>query len=113
MNKIELTFGEKTLTAKLGIGFIGNYLKSSGQKLEEMFEEFQKNPLYVAPNLMYHALLKGGNELTLEEVEDLIDDDGGVTSLQLQKFINAFAASLTTDLPDENVGKPKPKKKAT
>lgn len=111
MNKIDLKFGEKTFTAKFGIGFIGAYLKASGQKIEEMFLELQNNPLYVAPNLLFHAIKKGTPEaeLTVEQVEDMIDADGGVSSPQLMNFINAFSASLTTTLP-ETVGKPKRKK---
>lgn len=106
MNKIDLNFGGETFTAKFGIGFIGAYLKHTGTSVTDMFTEFQTNPFYVAPNLMYHAILKGGKEVTLEQVEDMIDADGGMNSPELARFINAFAESLTVNLPEE-AGKPK------
>ena len=106
MNKIELNFGGEQFTAKFGIGFIGAYLKSSGTSINELFTEFQSNPFFVAPNLIYHAIIKGGGDITLEKVEDMIDADGGINSPELLKFINAFAESLTVNLPEE-AGKPK------
>lgn len=99
MNKVELNFGERTLTAKFGIGFIGRYLKANEQTLNEMFKEFQENPFLTAPNLLYHSVKETGEDITLQDIEDLIDDNGGVNSPQLIAFIEAFTQSLTVNMP--------------
>ena len=107
-NKIVLKFWEKTFTARFGIGFIGNYLKDEGVSIQDMFKSFQDNPFYVAPKLMYHAIAKGTPEaeLTENDIEDLIDDDGGLASPQLALFIEAFGNSLAVEAP-QKVGRPK------
>lgn len=107
MKKIELKFGEKTFTAKFGIGFIGRYLKANDQTIEQMFTDFQANPFYTAPNLMFFSIKEGTPDvdITVNDIEDLIDESGGVNSPQLIEFINAFTQSLTVENPQE-VGKP-------
>ena len=107
MNKVELKFGSRTLTAKFGIGFIGRYLKSNEQTLNEMFKEFQENPFLTAPNLLYYSVKETGEDITLQDIEDLIDDNGGVNSPQLIAFIEAFTQSLTVNMP---VAEGKPQK---
>ena len=107
MKKIDLKFGDKTFTAKFGIGFIGRYLKENNQKIDQMFADFEANPFYTAPNLMYYAIKEGTPDFSLSapEFEELIDDNGGINCPQLISFIEAFTKSLTADLPAESVGK--------
>lgn len=106
MNFTILKFGENEYKAKLGLAVIGNILKEEEITLEEFFALFGKNTPYIAPKLMYYALKKGEPQksFTLEEVEDMIDEDGGLASPNLEKLILAFTATLQVD---KEVGKQK------
>lgn len=112
MNKVVLKFGPQVFTAKFGIGFIGRYLEKRGQSIDEMFKDFQSNPFAVVPEMMYNSVKEGteGFELSQSDFEDLIDEDGGISSKQLEVFITAFTKSITVNSPD--LGKPKAKAKA-
>lgn len=115
MNKIVLKFGDLELTAKFGIGFMGRYLEKRGIELTELFEKFSKNPLLIVPDMMYNAIIEGTPDfgMTESDFEDLIDEDGGIVSKQLEVFSLAFANSIKVNFPNEagNVGKPMPKAK--
>jgi len=106
MNKVVLKFGDLEFTAKFGLATIGNLLKKESLSLQEFFSMFESNIAYIAPKLLFHAIKKGdpAKEITEEQVEDLIDEDGGFNSPQLSVFITAFGKSIKTD----NVGKPNP-----
>lgn len=114
MNKVELVFGKRKFTAKFGVVSIGRYLKDKGQSIEEMFKEFQSNPFFTGPSLMYHSIKEGTKDLKLteDEFEDLIDGSGGFNSPQLIQFLKVFGESLTVDNP-EAVGKLKTEKAKT
>lgn len=109
MKKIELTFGDRTFTAKFGVVFLGKYLKSTSQSIQEMLTEFQSNPFYEGPNLMYASFkhFDPTLELSFDELADLLDENGGVQSPQLIAFIQAFTDSITVDIPAETLGKSK------
>ncbi|QIY92244.1 hypothetical protein [Chryseobacterium gallinarum] len=109
MNHTFLTFNGNEYKAKFGLTVIGNTVKTLNVDFKEFFELFKKNiPLVVAP-LLWHAISKGQPErkFTLEEVEDWLDDDGGLSSPQLIKFIEAFTASITTEEKQQAQGKKK------
>lgn len=106
MNFTILKFGENEYKAKLGLAVIGNILKEEEITLEEFFALFDKNAPYITIRLLYHALRKGEPEksFTLEQVEDMADEDGGLYSPSLQKLISAFTATLKFE---KEVGKQK------
>lgn len=108
MNHTILTFEGKEYKAKFGLAVIGNTIKHLDLELQEFFQMFAKNLPLVAAPLMYNSLKKGNPEiaLSLEDVEDIIDEDGGLTSPQLIKFIESFTASITTQQKTE-MGKQK------
>ncbi|ROI02943.1 hypothetical protein EGI16_12295 [Chryseobacterium sp. G0240] len=109
MNHTILTFNGQEYKAKFGLAVIGNTVKELRTDLTEFFDLFAKNLPLVAAPLIYNSLKKGNPEkaFTLEEVEDLIDEDGGLASPQLVKFIEAFTASITTEQKQEVQGKKK------
>lgn len=115
MNKVVLKFGEKEYLAKFGIGFIGRYLAKSEIKIDKLLSDFEENTFLRVPDMMYNAIIEGTPEfsLTESEFEDLIDEDGGFLSKQIERFIIAFAESIKVNFPNEgkDLGKPKPKAK--
>ncbi|WP_336704384.1 hypothetical protein [Chryseobacterium indologenes] len=114
MNHTTLTFEGKEYKAKFGLAVIGNTVKELNVDLQEFFDLFAKNLPLVAPILVFNSLKKGGSEpeLTIDHVENMIDDDGGLSSPQLIKFIEAFTASITTEEKTKAQGKKKaPEKK--
>jgi hypothetical protein len=109
MNHTILTFEGKEFKAKFGLAVIGNTVKHLELELQEFFQLFAKNLPLVAAPLMYNSLKKGTADFnyTIDQVEDMIDEDGGLTSPQLVKFIEAFTASITTEQKTELEGKKK------
>ncbi len=109
MNHTILEFNGQEYKAKFGLAVIGNTIKHLDLELQEFFQLFAKNLPLVAAPLVYNSLKKGSPDigLTLDDVEDLIDEDGGLTSPQLIKFIEAFTASITTEQKNDLAGKKK------
>lgn len=109
MNHTILTFEGKEYKAKFGLVVIGNTVKDLDVDLQQFFQLFAKNLPLVAPILVFNSLKKGNPDeaLTLEQVENMIDEDGGLSSTQLVKFIEAFTASITTEEKIKAQGKKK------
>jgi hypothetical protein len=109
MNHTILKFEGKEYKAKFGLAVIGKTVKDLDLDLQQFFKILLENMPLVAPVLVFNSLKKGNPEedLTLEQVENMIDEDGGLFSSQLIKFIDAFTASITTEEQTKVQGKGK------
>lgn len=107
MKNIKLKLNNKELGFHFGLGFLGGLLESLDCGIEELMEGVQKNPFKFIPQLMYNSYdyncKREGkeNEYNLFSFTDLIDDDGGVVSENVSKFLEAFTGSMTKDVPKE------------
>lgn len=114
MNQIILKLGGKEYNAKLGTRFLQKATEGEGLTLEQLLNDFSSgiNAIFLVPKLMYYAIsfsaeLKGEQSpLTMDEVFDLLDEDGGAGSDVSISFINALTNSLNV-----NQGKQKPQGK--
>lgn len=109
MNHTILTFNGQDYKAKFGLAVIGNTVKDLGISMHEFIKASQENVPLISVALMYNSLKRGNpeEEFTLEEIEDWIDMDGSIASPQLNKFIEAFGASLTVHEKSKIEGKKK------
>ena len=85
-----------------GIGFLNDLIDGTGIKLDE----FQNHSdLTLIPKLMYYssayASKRNGNEIsmTIYDIYDMIDKNGGVLGSFCTEFKNAFVASMNQDVP--------------
>ena len=114
MNQITLKLGGKEYSAKLGTRFLEKATKGEGISLSQLFENIQSgmDAIFVIPKLMYYAIafsaeLKGEESpLTMDEVFDLLDEEGGAGSDVSIAFMNALTNSISADK-----GKQKPQGK--
>lgn len=111
MNKIKLKISDKDIEFHFGLGFLGTLLKDLDISIDELMGSLQKNPFEYLPKIMHcaasYACLRKGEELglSLYDLIDLIDEDGGIVSENMSKFLEAFTNSMSKDVPEE------PKKK--
>ncbi len=107
MKHIKLKLNNKELGFHFGLGFMGELLESLDCGIDELMQGVQKNPFKFIPRLMFGAhnydCIRNDkeNEFTLHTFTDLIDDDGGVVSENVSKFLDAFTKSMTKDVPKE------------
>lgn len=105
--KIDLKLDKKDLTFSLGLGFLGELLEDLDCGIEGLMEGIQKNPFKYIPKLMFHSYkynqVRNGleSEYNLYTFTDLIDNDGGVISGNVSKFLESFTLSMTKDVPKE------------
>jgi hypothetical protein len=114
---VKLKFGKQELSCSLGLMFLGDFLDDVDLSLEEVGEKMQKNPFRLLPKMIYisaksEADINGDDfDLTLGDVIDMIEKDGGIASPQVVKFINKWTASLSGGVPtseaEEGVKEPK------
>ena len=108
-NVIELTLGGKPRKCYFGIGFLGLYMEKTGVELEQLQNVITKNPFKYVPDLVYFSIAYGyvrqdlKPEFNRYAVADWIDEVGGIGGETIVKFLNAFTASLTKGVPQENV----------
>ena len=85
--------------------FLGDFLEEVDLSLEEVGEKMQKNPFRLLPKMIYISarseaeILSKDFDMTLKDVVELIESDGGISSPQVTKFINEWTKSLTNGVP--------------
>lgn len=85
-----------------GIGFINELLDGTGLRLDQMGG--QDDAVFV-PKLMYYSLMysakRKGEEFTttIFEINDLIDENGGIGGSFWNEFNLAFYESMNKDVP--------------
>ena len=118
MKSIKLKLHDKEIEFHFGLGFLGELLDNLDMPIEELMAGLQKNPFKLLPKIMHgaatYASLRKNEELglTLYQLTDLIDDDGGIVSENVSKFLNAFTNSMSKDVPEEPKKATKGKQKA-
>jgi len=116
---ITLKFPKQELKCSLGLMFLGELLDETGLSLEEAGEQMQKNPFKLIPTMIYvsarvEAELDGKDfDLTRRQLVEIIEEDGGIGSEQITKFVEEWTKSLFKGVPTEEPaeeGGDKPKK---
>ncbi len=104
---IALNIGNKKLNCSLGLGFLGELLDATDMGIEEIGEKMQKNPFKLIPLMIYNsakyaAELDGKEfDMTLRDVVQLLDANGGLGNKEVVRFIQKWTESMTKDVPDE------------
>ncbi len=107
MKSIKLVIAKKEIDFHFGLGFLGELFDKEDTSLEQLIKDIEKNIVKHLPPVMlqsakYAALRKGEKfDLSLFDIIDLIDDDGGLQSKATLEFYNAFIQSLTKNVPEE------------
>jgi len=98
MNKVNLLDKE----FHFGIGFLNELLDGTGMKLEELGSQ---PDAILLPKLMFYSMLYAYKrqskeiDFTMYDVNDLIDDNGGVGGKFWNDFKIAFNNSMYKDVP--------------
>jgi len=89
----------------LGIGFLNLLIEHTGKDLITLGQEVQTKAPIVVPKMMYCALSysaqRVGKEMTetIDDIYDLIDNNGGTNGAFWNDFLTAFAKSMHQDVP--------------
>lgn len=87
--------------------FLGELLDELNMSIEDIGEAMQKNPFRTLPRMILssaraEAELDGVDfDLKLRDIVAMIEEDGGIMSEQLIKFMNAFTESLSSGIPSD------------
>ena len=112
--KAKITIGKTQFDFWFGLGFFSNLKDNHGIGIEDVHKGFEKNQTKLVPILMLEAAKysafrrKVSFKRTVNDLIDMIDDDGGILSPAYLEFIEAFTNSMAKDVPKE---KEVPKKK--
>lgn len=103
--RIEIKIGDKVLPCSLGLGFLGNFIEETGIGVTEIGENLNRNPFKYVPLLLFHSTKTAGSEISLEEVTELLDNNGGLGNDEVNRFLLAWTKSMTKDVPIEEADK--------
>ena len=113
-NKVELL----GLEFHFGIGFLTELIENTGFDLIEIGQKMDSGDVSIYPKLMYYSRLysvqrsKKQVDFDLFDINDLIDNNGGITGQFVLDFSKAFIESLQKNVPvSEDKKKVTPKKK--
>lgn len=113
-NYIQLEIGGKKRGFKFGLGFLERLVDELDTPLEEISQQMKNNPFKVIPQLVrlshIYNEMRAKREIDLDvfEVIDWIDDEGGIASPNMVKFLDAWNNSMMHGQPQEE--EPKDKK---
>lgn len=110
MNKVELL----GLEFHFGIGFLTELIENTGFDLVEIGHKMESGEVSIYPKLMYYSRLYSVQrrhqqpDFDMFDINDLIDENGGVTGQFVMDFTKSFLESLQKNVPvDENKKKVK------
>jgi len=98
MNKVTLLDRE----FHFGIGFLNELLNGLGVRLDELG---QQDEVFLVPKMMYYSQRYAYNrqskpiDFTLQDIFDLIDDNGGINGQFWTDFYTAFMDSMNKNVP--------------
>lgn len=101
MNKVELLGKE----FHFGIGFLNELLDGTGLRLDELGDQ---PDAVLIPKMMYFSLLYSYKrnskqiDFTMYDINDLIDENGGIGGSFWNDFQKAFNESMYKDVPTDN-----------
>lgn len=100
-NKVELL----GLEFHFGIGFLVSLTENTGLELQDIGERMEMGDVSVYQKLIYYSRLysvqRSRKEVNFDmyDINDLIDDNGGVLGDFVKDFATAFLESLQKDVP--------------
>lgn len=113
-NFVQLEINGEPKGFKFGLGFLGRFLEATGIKVDEMGEAIESNPFKTLPIMVYEShryneeRAKREFTLTLDDIIDWIDEDGGFNGKFITAFLNAWSLSMNKDVPKTEVKKKMP-----
>jgi len=93
------------LEFRLGIGFLNMLIEGTGKDLITLGQEVQTNSPVIVPQMMYYSLAYAARRnntemtMTIDDIYDMIDENGGILGSFSVEFQNAFLASMNQDVP--------------
>ena len=112
----KITISGKERTILFG-GYVQQLLYEDGIKLADLGQIIQDNPFGIVPKIIWFGLINGskdwqGDGITLRDVYNWVDEQGGVSSEQIQSFVELCVKSISQGVPEVNEAKKKqaPKK---
>jgi hypothetical protein len=100
--KKDIKLGNEVHSFSFGLGYIGDMLEFIGLDYVDFSDRVSMNPFKWMPIAMLHSLNYGKEEKwTIEQLMDVLEDDGGVNSASLQEFSNTYILSLTKNVPTQ------------
>jgi len=112
-NSVKITVHKTQFDFHFGIGFLGELLESTGLEMDELMSNVSKNPFKMIPIIMHKSAKYGAERkekdftYTIYDFIDLIDAEGGIASVGVNKFLESFTSSMTKDVPKEETVKAK------
>lgn len=92
-----------------GIGFLTELIENMGWDLVQIGEKIESGDVSIYRYLMYYSRLYSVKrnrkevDFDLYDIDELIDENGGVLGEFSQSFLKSFLESLSKDVPvDEN-----------
>ena len=107
---MEFKINDKSYKAKLGLAFLELATVSENKTLQELFNDFEQNTLFIIPKLIRYSIINAGNDIELNEVYDWLDEVG-INDKEVTTFIESFTRSIQVHFPPENSGNVKKQKK--
>ena len=107
-NRKTIKFGSNEFEFFFGLSFLGEFLEEQKISLNDIDEKLNTNPFKFLPTLMYasykHNLERNGKNVKLKYYNfvDVLEENGGFNSEQIQEFMQAFTKSLTSGVEQEN-----------
>lgn len=90
-----------------GIGFLSELLENTGMGLEEIGTKMDSGDVSVYRYLLYYSRLyavkrkRQQPDFDLYDIDDLIDENGGVLGSFVKSFVTALFESLQKDVPED------------
>ena len=91
-----------------GIGFLTELVENTGLDLVQIGERIESGDVSIYPKLMYYSRLYSVQrkreqvDFDMYDINDLIDENGGVLGEFVQSFTKAFFESLQKGVPVDN-----------
>ena len=105
-NNIELNFDGKIVPCLFGLSFIATDHGSLNMNVDQLLESIMTEPFKTVPKLLHESYLHHcsrnsiQSRYSLEDIYDMIDQDGGISAPDgnTSKFTTAFSKYLSRDL---------------
>ncbi len=91
-----------------GIGFLNELIDGTGKGLEVIGDEVVNNSAVMVPKMMFYSLLYAYKrsqkevDFTIDDIYDLIDENGGLHNGFFNDFLVSFQESMYKDVPADN-----------
>ena len=106
---ITLKFGKNEVKCNLGLEFVGELIEVTDLSIEEIGEKMQKNPFKFIPVMLneahkaYYAIEGKDPVFTKRQLINFLEDDGGISSKEMTRFMTEWTKSMTKGVPKSDV----------